>query len=354
MWVRAVCFASLLVMGLAGFVSFTRAQEMSAEYRDIDQITDEFARVPHFDGRWSYTANIRGFIDDIAVLDLEVNEVGDLPPLIVMVGGSEGGWWGRSTGFSPSGYLGQVLVDMGYSIRNLNHFGTDELADYWGEDLRPERLYERDLEPFARVLADARQTRGARNRCVGFIGVSKGGELALLLAAYEAELNSSETALFDVVVASVPSHVVWQSPHRTLRIQSSWALGGEALDFVPYPWLSIHTPSVLLRRSSLAAFSEQALQNDAAVQSALIPVERIKMPTLLQGALEDHLWPSAAMAEAAWSRAEALNPDHAVELRQYPTDHNVYSTPEAIADAALFVDEALRLAYSEGRCEASF
>ncbi|WP_375548790.1 acyl-CoA thioester hydrolase/BAAT C-terminal domain-containing protein [Oceanicaulis alexandrii] len=354
MRVRALCFASLLMMGLAGLVPPLRAQEMHAEYRDVDQIAEEFARIPHFDGRSSYTVNIRGFIDDIAVMDLEVNEVGDLPPLIVMVGGSEGGWWGRSTGFSPAGYLGQVLVDMGFSIRNLNHFGTDELADSWGEDLRPERLYERDLEPFARVLADARQTLGARNRCVGFIGISKGGELALLLAAYEAELNASETPLFDGVVASVPSHVVWQSPHRTMRVQSSWALGGEALDFVSYPWLSFHTPSVLLRRSSLAAFSEQALQNDAAVQNALIPVERIETPTLLQGALEDHLWPSAAMAEAAWNRAEALNPDHAVELRQYSTGHNVYSTPEAIADAALFMDEALRLAHSEGRCEASF
>jgi hypothetical protein len=354
MWVRALCFASLLVMGLAGFVSFTRAQEMSAEYRDIDQIADEFARVPHFDGRWSYTANIRGFIDDIAVLDLEVNEVGDLPPLIVMVGGSEGGWWGRSTGFSPSGYLGQVLVDMGYSIRNLNHFGVERLATSWGDDPRPARLVERNLEPFAEVLRDARQTRGGANRCVGFVGVSKGGELTLLLAAYEAELNSSENRLFDAAVAAVPSHVVWQGPHRTLRIRSSWALAGEPLDFVPYPWLSVHTPSVLLRRSSLAAFSEQALQNQRAVESALIPVERIESPVLMQGAQEDHLWPSAAMAEAAFRRAEALNPEHGLALKQYPVDHFVLSYPDAIADAAIFLDDALRQAQSEGRCEASY
>ncbi|WP_421859423.1 acyl-CoA thioester hydrolase/BAAT C-terminal domain-containing protein [Oceanicaulis sp.] len=302
----------------------------------------------------SYEVHKRGFIGDIAVMDLELQEAGSLPPLIIMVGGSEGGWLGRSSGLSPAGYLGQLLADMGYSIRNLNHFGLERLGDSWGEDLRPPRLFDRNLEPFAEVLNDARQTRGATNRCVGFVGVSRGGELTLLLAAYEADLNSSETRLFDAAVAAVPSHVVWQGPHRTLRIRSSWALGGEPLDFVPFPWLSIHTPRVLLRRASSTASSEQALRNDAAVERALIPVERIEAPVLLQGALDDHLWPSAEMADAAFRRAEALNPDHGLVLKQYPVDHYVLSYPDAIADAAIFLDDTLRQAHSEGRCEASY
>ncbi len=318
------------------------------------EIAERLEENAHLDGRMSYEVHKRGFIGDIAVMDLELQEAGSLPPLIIMVGGSEGGWLGRSSGLSPAGYLGQLLADMGYSIRNLNHFGLERLGDSWGEDLRPPRLFDRNLEPFAEVLNDARQTRGATNRCVGFVGVSRGGELTLLLAAYEADLNSSETRLFDAAVAAVPSHVVWQGPHRTLRIRSSWALGGEPLDFVPFPWLSIHTPRVLLRRASSTASSEQALRNDAAVERALIPVERIEAPVLLQGALDDHLWPSAEMADAAFRRAEALNPDHGLVLKQYPVDHYVLSYPDAIADAAIFLDDTLRQAHSEGRCEASY
>ena len=339
---------------LTGSVTASLAQEPLPQRRLSPEIIERLEQNPHLDGRYAWSAPRSGFIGDIAYMDLELNEVGDLPPMIVMVGGSEGGWYGSSSGFAPPGALGGLLADMGYSIRNLNYFGTEPLAESWDEDLRPTRLVERDLEPFAQVLADARQTRGAQNRCVGFVGVSKGGELALLLAAYEAELNASEIRMFDAAVAAVPSHVVWQGPHRTLRVRSGWALSGEPLDFVPYPWLSVHTPSVLLRRSSLAAFSEQALQNETAVQSAMIPVERIETPVLLQGALEDHLWPSAEMADAAFRRAEAFNPDHGLVLKQYPVDHFVYLFPDAIADAAIFLDDALRQAHSEGRCEASY
>ena len=346
--------AGFLMIALSGFVPAAWAQEAPPQRRLSSAIIERLEQNPHLDGRYAYSAPRGGFIGDIAYMDLELNEVGDLPPLIVMVGGSEGGWSGRGTGLVPPGALGGLLADMGYSIRNLNHFGLERLGESWGEDLRPPRLFDRDLEPFAEVLNDARQTRGAVNRCVGFVGVSRGGELTLLLAAYESDLNTSETRLFDAAVAAVPSHVVWQGPHRTLRIRSSWALAGEPLDFVPFPWLSIHTPRVLLSRSSTTASSEQALRNHAAVQRALIPVERIEAPVLMQGALEDHLWPSAEMADAAFRRAEALNPDHGLVLKQYPVDHYVLSYPDAVADAAIFLDDTLRQTHSEGRCEASF
>jgi len=311
----------------------------------------------YLDGHWKYQVHYQGVIGDIAVIDLEMQEVTDLPPMVVMVGGSEGNWFGGSMGVTPSGRLGQLLADMGYSIRNLNHFGQEPLGPgNEDEDTRPPYLYERPLEPFSAVMRHARQTGADNNRCLGFVGVSKGAELVLVLAAHEAELGFSDQAIFDAAVAVVPSHVVWQAPHRTLRIHSSWSLRGEPLPFVRFPWFSIHTPNALLgdKAAGGLALQNQALKRQHWVEVATIPVENIDMPVMLQGALSDHIWPSAEMAQAVLDRANLLNPEHAFELRQYEANHFVHESREAVLDAAIFLDAALREANRSGRCEADF
>ncbi|MGP1275180.1 MAG: hypothetical protein ACQRW7_07160, partial [Caulobacterales bacterium] len=169
-------------------------------------------------------------LGDVAVRDFEVDHtLVERPPLIVLAGGSEGGFW-------TGGRVVMPLIQAGYSIRMMAYFGAEGT---------PARLVERDLEPIAAAIAQARRTTGNERRCVGLIGVSKGGELAMLLASFGDALSEAEEPLLDAVVAVAPSHVVWQTPYVTLSVRSSWAMHGEALAFVRHPWLSPHIFDVL-------------------------------------------------------------------------------------------------------------
>ncbi|KAA5805215.1 hypothetical protein F1654_04320 [Alkalicaulis satelles] len=324
----------------------------------FEQLWPDYAgRLPDPAGRFTMRHQHHGFIDGVAVVDFELQDDElPLPPLIIAAGGSNGGFWLGGPGWFPSRqYLGAMLMRSGFSIRSIAHFGGRPLPDWFGEGSLPPRLMEGSLDAIAHVVRDARGTRGAQRRCIGFIGVSKGGELTLLLAGYGEELSGGDGPLMDAAVAVVPSHVVNQSPARTLLIRSSWSMGGEPLEFVRYPWLSPHIPGALMRDyPSVLALSHQLLSQEAAVARAEIPAERAAMPVLLQGAVRDHMWPSAEMSRAAMARAGRLNPGHALEYLEYDLDHFLTSHPEPILDAAAFLYERLRQAAEDGRCEADF
>ncbi|MCH8490528.1 MAG: hypothetical protein LAT81_11450 [Oceanicaulis sp.] len=314
-------------------------------------------RLPTPPPQFQTTLLPRGVMDGVGVVDFErQSDDPVLPPMIVAVGGAEGGFWlGGTNRFPTSLTFGHLLMRHGFSIRSISHFGGGPLPDWLGEGEIAPWLFEGRLEAIADVIRDARTTRGAQRRCIGFVGVSTGGELTLLLAGYGDELAGEDGPLMDAAVAAVPSHVVHQSPHRTLRVHSSWSLGGEPLDFVRYPWLSPHIPGVLLRDyDAVLALGRQVLRNETAVARAEIPVERAAMPVLMLGAARDHMWPSADMSRAALARAERLNPDHSLAYIEYDLDHFVLSYPEPIMDAVAFFYETLRQAAAEGRCEADF
>lgn len=266
---------------------------------------------------------------------VELSESQDrVTPLIVFAGGSEGGFW-----------LGDVALDFmraGYSVAGLAYFGAEGT---------PEKLVERPLEPIGAALEAAREGGGATRRCMGLIGASKGGELTLLLAAYGAELASSDKPLFDAAVAVAPSHVVWQAPYVTPRIRSAWSLGGEPLAFLRYPWATLHLLDAIFDWPNVTALHQEALKNDLAAEAAAIPVERIAVPTLLQAGENDPVWPAAEMAKAALARAERLNAGHRLILRTYDLDHFVMSDETARRDAIEFLGEHLRRAEAAGTCE---
>jgi len=260
-----------------------------------------------------------------------------IPPAVVLLGGSNGGIW--------FGHIGMDFISRGVSTVSLSYFGHDG---------QPDHLIERPLEPIADALEMVRGSRGATRRCLAIVGVSKGGELALLLAAYQSELATTGASLADAYVAAVPSHVVWQAPHATLRVRSSWALDDEPMPFVPYRWASSHLPDVFFNRLEVGAFIADSLNNPAAVEAAAIPTERIVQPTLLIAGTNDLMWPSAEMSQAAMNRAEHLNPDTPVRLELRDLDHFVLSDPEARRTAVEFVVDHLRQAAASGHCDADF
>ena len=127
------------------------------------------------------------------------------------------------------------------------------------------------------------------------MGVSRGGELALLLGATFPILRA--------VVAYSPSHVVW--PEIAVgfrRRRSAWSHQGGPLPFVDMPLPK--TPAIAAR-----VFD--------ANPEAVIAVERINGAVLAVSGTDDTLWPSSLMADHVMKRLA----DH---RHPFPFEHLKY------------------------------
>jgi dienelactone hydrolase len=72
---------------------------------------------------------------------------------------------------------------------------------------------------------------------------------------------------------------------------------------------------------------DAALQNQAMIESAEIPVERLRGPLLLVSGGADAMWPSTPMAEIAERRAERFHARQPVVHLRYPDAGHVGSGP---------------------------
>jgi dienelactone hydrolase len=174
-------------------------------------------------------------------------------PAVLVLGGSEGGL--------STTLLAAMIASHGYSAMALAYFGAPGL---------PSHLKDIPLEYFARALRRLRDAVGARPTVV--LGISRGGEAALLLGA-------TFPGLVQGVVALVPSNVVNPSPDGRFP---AWTLGGRpvpharAMDFGdPEP---VRTPAAVIR------------------------VERIAGPILTASGGQDELWPSYLYADTLQHR----------------------------------------------------
>lgn len=213
---------------------------------------------------------------------------------IIVLGGSEGGLRGSSA-----------------LARRFAQAGFDAIAvSYFGEPGQAEKLDLIPIEPVDRALAWLNARPGMAEP-VAVVGVSKGGELALLVA--------SRNPAIAAVVAAVPSNVVWAGIDRTgSPVGSSWTVGGEPLTHVPYDLSHGFTGIFNLYRDSLAAASPEAE----------IPVERIAGPILLVSGQADTLWPSTEMANRVEARLRAHGFIHSIEHLAYPdAGHAVFGAP---------------------------
>jgi uncharacterized protein len=189
----------------------------------------------------------------------------------VVLGGSGGG--------IPEN-LARRLAEGGVSAFALGYFGAAGLPPHLVEI--PIELLERGIELF--------RERFAGGEDIGLVGISKGAELALTLAA---ELGDA----IGPVVAIAPSNVVWYGLNfsdPTAATRSSWTMRGAPLPF--------------LRRSDvMPVFTDAGMRTDVcyalsdhdpeAVNAAQIRLEQARGPVLLLAGADDHMWPSALMAD---------------------------------------------------------
>jgi dienelactone hydrolase len=188
-----------------------------------------------------------------------------------------------STGGIPE-HLARRLAENGVSAFALGYHGAPGL---------PPALVEIPIESLERGIELFRE-RFAERRSIGLIGMSKGAELALVLAA----------RLGDVInrtVAVAPSHVVWFGLKPAgldvdrRSTQSSWSWHGVPLAFLSCP------PDIR------PAFNETGLRTDVFfdlsryrprdLDAARIAVECSAGPILLLSGDDDHQWPAAPMAD---------------------------------------------------------
>ena len=270
------------------------------------------------------------------------NGEGETPrALIIFLGGTEGGYW--------AGPLFWQFVNEGYSTVSIAYHGIEGT---------PDQLVGRPLEP---VFDTVSQVIAANHHdgdgCAIIIGTSKGAELALLLAAYETELNHSDRKFVDGVIALAPSHVVWQAPHIRFDRRSSWSLAGEEMAFAPYPWLSSGIAAAFSDIRMTRRLLLDGLRNEAAENSARIPAERIDVPTVLYSSPGDPVWPADIMAERLIARLEETSGQHALVHRSLTLSEtdNAHFIASDSAARNLIIDDAQKMieqAIAEERCEA--
>lgn len=222
--------------------------------------------------------------------------------VVLVLGGSEGGLQGSQP-------LARRIAEHGVGALALAYFGAPGL---------PEALENVPLESFEAGVDWVRRQPGMAGRRLAVLGVSKGGEAALLLASRDPRLCA--------VVAAVPSSVVWAGidmAHPMIPVTaSSWTEHGRSLTFVPYAGGPFRGVRDLYERSLAKAAPEAA-----------IPVEKIRGPVLLVSGKADQLWPSTPMADAVMARLEARHFPHAHTHLAYDNAGHAAFGPPLPADS---------------------
>lgn len=216
----------------------------------------------------------------------------------------------------------ESFASEGFAALALAYFGLDRL---------PRELVEIPLEYFEGAISWLRRHPAVDSERVAVVGNSKGGELALLLAAtYPKDIRA--------VVGYAPSAIVWQGIPLDREFyyggpRSPWAFRGEPLPFVALarPGTSevVRITEHLLddRPISTRAFYERALRDKEAVAAASVPVERIEAPVLLISGTDDRLWPSTRFSEMAVERLKAHDDSFSCEHLRYEGAGHMIAPP---------------------------
>jgi dienelactone hydrolase len=216
---------------------------------------------------------------------------------MIVLPGSQGGIPG------PGAHAGG-LASRGYVVLALAYFNAEGL---------PARLQNIPLEYFATAVDWMKSQPTVDSTRIGVLGTSRGGELALLLGA-------TFPSAFRVVVANVPSSVVWPGQSDDSETPA-WTLHGKPLTSVPGTFsradLALPGRDRFLKR----------MNDAAALARAAIPVERIDGPVLLFSGKDDQTWPSDVFAARVVERLKAHNFKYPVEHYSYENAGHMITRP---------------------------
>lgn len=212
-------------------------------------------------------------------------------PAIIVVGGSEGGLRGAES-------LAYRFAERGWGALAVAYFGKDNL---------PPQLANIPLEYFDPAVNWLKRQPLLRSDELALVGTSRGGELALLLAAHN--------PAFTRVIAIVPSHVVW-GPVGAFSDKSisAWTLGGNPLPYVPH----VREPDYSAKPYCGTPDFIADLRQTTLAETAAIPVEKIQGAILLLSGADDQVWPSVLMSRLAMKRLTAAKHPYRFEHVSFP------------------------------------
>lgn len=217
----------------------------------------------------------------------------DPRPAVLAFGGSEGGSQGGRA-------FAEAIAGLGYPALGIGYFkGVDQ----------PAALEEVPVETFLDALAWLREQPGVDGDAVLAFGASRGGEMALWLAANRPDLVQGAIAPVgaDAIMCGYPDASV-----------SAWTLGGEALP----------------------CSADWTAASDAD-PAARIPVDSITGPVILACGTEDDVWYSCGYLRRAERALDSRGQGTTVAIVGEGAGHDVspppwmeYSTGDAARDAA--------------------
>lgn len=216
---------------------------------------------------------------------------------------------GSNGGFGWSSQVAALLASHGCAAIAVAYF------DRRGQLGLPNELMEIPLEYFRPAIHRLKVDHRVTLDNLAVIGVSRGGELALLLGATYPEIKR--------VVAIAPSAVVWESFRlRPDKPRSSWSYQGQPLPFVPFriePGMN-----QALDMTKLRQWREAALSDEAVVEKATIPVEKIAGSILLISGTNDSIWPATEMCDRVLERLKLHHhPYQSTHLRLEGAGHGI-------------------------------
>jgi dienelactone hydrolase len=222
-------------------------------------------------------------------------------PGVLVLGGSDGGLvWA---------FVAALLAAHGMAALALAYFAYDDL---------PRELIEIPLEYFAEAIEwlHSRPEVGAAG--VGVLGMSRGGEAALLAGASFPAVGA--------VVALVPSGVTGGGigADFSAMARSAWTHDG-----VPFPVFPPPGDPLTFSEAGRAFATGEPFAGARAMRRALqaagdrvddvaIPVERTRGPILMLSAEDDQLWASSQLTDIAERRLRRANFPHLFEHVRYP------------------------------------
>lgn len=298
-----------------------------------DDGTDETTEVIQ---RRLFDADIeRERIDDGRVQGVFCRPAGETSGLgIVVLHGSRPG---------PQVALAGLLASHGHPALGLQYFGEPEPL--------PDEMIEIPLEIVFEAVEWLTAQPIMSHDSVGLWGVSRGGELALLVGAHH-------DAVGPVVSINGSGLVVSGEIYREVP---AWTHDGDPLPFVPF------ADPLTADSEHLAPAVSASLESldDERINAATIPVERIDGPVLLVSGSDDRLWPSVTLGGISAERLAAHDRPHEHAVYEnaghwighppaLPTTHydprngwELGGTPQANAHAELDSWERTRVLFNQ-------
>lgn len=201
--------------------------------------------------------------------------------------------WGGSEGGIESGeWFADYWVGRGYAVLALAYFGYGSTPQY---------LEKIPVEYFGHAITFMKNQPKVDATKLGVLGVSRGGEAALLVGATYTELAA--------IVAEVPSGVSWGAPQQDGTEQASWTKAGTGIPFIP--WTAGNASEQIMYpagagTSYMKGFLKSVMDaTQAQKDAATFHVERAKGRYLMFGGSDDQIWPSCPLAEIAHQRLVA-------------------------------------------------